>query len=85
LIVDEQARHAEIVAAIEKNRNKILERVELFDIFSGDPIPTGKKSMAYSLTFRAADRTLTDAEVNEAHEEIKRQLLKELPCEIREG
>lgn len=85
LIVDENARHGDILTAIEKNRNKILERVELFDIFKGDPIPKGKKSMAYSLTFRAADRNLTDAEVNEAHEQIKRQLLKEMPCEVREG
>jgi len=37
------------------------------------------------LTFRAADRTLTDAEVNEAHERIKRQLQKALSCEIRES
>jgi phenylalanyl-tRNA synthetase beta chain len=85
LIVDENARHGDILTAIEKNRIKILERVELFDIFNGDPIPKGKKSMAYSLTFRAADRNLTDAEVNEAHEQIKRQLLKEMPCEVREG
>jgi len=60
-----------------------LERVELFDIFRGSSIPTGKKSLAYSLTFRAADRTLTDAEVNEAHERIKRQLQEKLQCEIR--
>jgi phenylalanyl-tRNA synthetase beta chain len=57
----------------------------LFDIFRGGQIPTGKKSVAYSLTFRAADRTLTDAEVNAAHEQLKRQLLQALPCEVREG
>jgi phenylalanyl-tRNA synthetase beta subunit len=41
--------------------------------------------MAYSLTFRAPDRTLTDAEINEAHERLKRSLLQTLKCEIREG
>jgi phenylalanyl-tRNA synthetase beta chain len=56
----------------------------LFDIFRGGQIPAGKKSMAYSLTFRA-DRNLTDAEVNAAHEQMKRQLEKMLPCEIRES
>jgi phenylalanyl-tRNA synthetase beta chain len=85
LVVDEGVRHDEIVAVIEKSRNKNLERVELFDIFRGGAVPTGKKSMAYSLTFRASDKTLTDAAVNEAHEQIKRQLQQALKCEIREG
>ena len=85
LVVDETVSHAEIVAAIDKGRNKVLERVELFDIYMGSSIPTGKKSMAYSLTFRAADRTLTDAEVNGAHEQLKRSLVQTLKCEIRES
>jgi phenylalanyl-tRNA synthetase beta chain len=81
LIVEEPVTHAQVLDAIERNKN--LDRVELFDIFRGGSIPTGKKSLAYSLTFRAADRTLTDAEVNEAHERIKRQLQEKLHCEIR--
>jgi phenylalanyl-tRNA synthetase beta chain len=85
LVVDESVTHGEVVAAIEKARNKVLERVGLFDIFRGGSIPTGRKSMAYSLTFRAPDRTLTDAEVNAAHEQLKRQLQEALKCEIREG
>ena len=85
LIVAESVRHGDVVAAVEKCRSKHLEEVELFDIFCSGQIPTGKKSVAYSLTFRAADRTLTDAEVNAAHDEIKRQLQQALPCEIREG
>jgi phenylalanyl-tRNA synthetase beta chain len=83
LVVDEGVPHGAIVAEIAQSQNKSLERVELFDIFRGSSIPTGKKSLAYSLTFRAADRTLTDAEVNEAHERIKRQLQEKLQCEIR--
>ena len=75
----------EVVAAIEREKNKFLERVELFDIFRGGTIPTGRKSLAYSLTFRAPDRTLTDAEVNEAHERIKRRLQETLHCQIRES
>jgi phenylalanyl-tRNA synthetase beta chain len=85
LVVDDTVSHAEIVAAIDKGRNKVLEKIELFDIYMGDSIPTGKKSMAYSLTFRAADRTLTDAEVNGAHEQLKRSLVQTLKCEIRES
>ncbi|HUK83096.1 MAG TPA: phenylalanine--tRNA ligase subunit beta [Verrucomicrobiae bacterium] len=85
LVVDEAVTHAEVEAAIGGARNKFLERVELFDIFRGGTIPTGRKSLAYSLTFRAADRTLTDTEVNEAHDRIKRQLQETLKSEIREG
>jgi phenylalanyl-tRNA synthetase beta chain len=85
LVVEESVQHGDIVAAIAKNPNKFLERVELFDIYWGSSIPTGKKSMAYSLTFRAPDRTLTDAEINGAHEQLKRSLLQTLQCEIRES
>ena len=85
MILPEAVSHADILAVIEKNRGVHLEKVELFDIFRGGQIPTGKKSVAYSLTFRAADKTLTDAEVNAAHEQLKRQLQQALPCEVREG
>jgi phenylalanyl-tRNA synthetase beta chain len=85
VVVDESVRHGDILAAIENNRNKFLERVELFDIYRGNSVATGKKSMAYSLTFRATDRTLTDAEVNAAHDQIKRLLQQTLQCEIRES
>ncbi len=85
LIVDEAVPHGAIMDAIAAAQNKHLERVELFDIFRGDPVPPGKKSLAYSLTFRAADRTLTDAEANAAHEQLKRAVQRAVQCEIREG
>jgi phenylalanyl-tRNA synthetase beta chain len=85
VILPETVSHGAVVAVIEKNRGPHLETVQLFDIFRGGPIPAGKKSVAYSLTFRAADRTLTDAEVNALHDQIKRQLLRELPCDIRDS
>jgi phenylalanyl-tRNA synthetase beta chain len=46
---------------------QLIEDVILFDQYVGPPIPPGKKSLAYSICYRAADRTLTDAEVNELH------------------
>jgi len=85
LIVDESVTHGAIVDAIVAAQNKYLERVELFDIFRGAPVPPGKKSLAYSLTLRAADRTLTDAEANAAHEQLKRAVQRAVQCEIREG
>jgi len=85
LIVDENVTHGAIMAAIAAAQNKNLERFELFDIFRGAPVPPGQKSLAYSLTFRAAERTLTDAEVNAAHERLKRAVQRAVQCEIREG
>ncbi len=85
LIVDESVAHADVLAAIRRHSNKILETVQLFDIFRSSPIPTGKKSLAYALTYRAAERTLTDAEVNQAHDELKRQVSSEIDCELREN
>jgi phenylalanyl-tRNA synthetase beta chain len=84
LVVAEEVRHADVLAAIENCRSKNLESVKLFDMFRGGQIPEGKKSLAYSLTFRA-ERNLTDVEVNAAHEQMKRQLEKTLLCEIRES
>ena len=46
---------------------QLIEDVFLFDQYIGPPIPPGRKSLAYSICYRAADRTLTDAEVNEMH------------------
>jgi phenylalanyl-tRNA synthetase beta chain len=64
-----------------------LESVRLFDLFrdpKGEKIPADQKSLAYALTYRAADRTLTEKEVNEAHELVRRKLVAELACAFRE-
>jgi phenylalanyl-tRNA synthetase beta chain len=64
-----------------------LERVALFDLFidpKGEKIPADRKSLAYALTYRAPDRTLTEREVNEAHELVRKKLAAELGCTFRE-
>ena len=60
-----------------------LERVELFDVFRGQHVPAGRKSMAYAFIYRHAERTLTDAEVNAAHEKLAEQLRQKLQATIR--
>jgi phenylalanyl-tRNA synthetase beta chain len=85
MVVEENVSHADMEQAIRSAGIKLLERVQVFDIFRGGQIPAGKKSVAYSLTYRAADRTLTDAEVNSAHDKIKRQLQQAVKCELRES
>jgi phenylalanyl-tRNA synthetase beta chain len=49
--------------AIIKGAGRLLERIELFDVYSGSQIPEGKKSVAYSVWLRSADSTLTDKEI----------------------
>ena len=53
-------------------------------MFRGGSIPAGKKRMAYSLTYRSRERTLTDAEVNAVHSNVKDGLKTKLGCDIRE-
>lgn len=63
LICDEEVTNGEITAIIKKNA-KHLEDVRLFDIYKGEQVPSGKKSLSYTLTFRKKDATLTDEEAD---------------------
>jgi phenylalanyl-tRNA synthetase beta chain len=62
---------------------KLLEQVTLFDVYRGAPVPEGKKSMAFGLSLRAADRTLTDAEADALCGKIRERLKSALGAEIR--
>ena len=65
-----------------------LESVRLFDLFrdkKGEKIAADRKSLAYALTYRAADRTLVEREVNEAHDLVRKKLVAELGCSFRDG
>lgn len=64
-----------------------LESVRLFDLFldpKGEKIPADHKSLAYALTYRASDRTLTEREVNDAHDLVRQKLASALACTFRE-
>ena len=83
-IADESLQHATVVNFINKCKLKNLESIALFDIFRDEKaIGENKKSMAYNLTFRGANKTLTDKEVNNAYEKLRTQMAKNLPIELR--
>lgn len=84
LVLAEEITHAQIVAAIREAKPDWLQDIIVFDIFRGGAISSGKKSVAYRITYRSADRTLTDAEVNRVHEKVKAAVKKSLRCEVRE-
>jgi len=87
MIVPDKLTHTEIVAVIEGAREPLLATIELFDLFSGKEAATlgaGKKSLAYTLTYRDKTRTLTNDEVTVVHAKIRERLQRELGVELRE-
>ena len=70
MVVPKSVLAGDIEAVIAQRGGKILESYQLFDIYEGSQIKEGYKSMAYSVTFRAKDRTLEDADVNAAMKKI---------------
>jgi phenylalanyl-tRNA synthetase beta chain len=83
LIVDQKTPAADVLGVILDAGGDLLQDARLFDVYQGDPIPTGKKSLAYNLTYRASDRTLNDQEVAKAHEKIAKAAQKRLGASLR--
>jgi phenylalanyl-tRNA synthetase beta chain len=69
---------------VKQARPAYLESVELFDVFRGKHVAAGQKSLAYAFTYRSAERTLTDAEVNAAHEKVVAAFKAQLQASVRE-
>ena len=84
LVVDESVTYETLVQRISSAGGKLLADVRLFDVYR-DPVRVGKgkKSMAFSLTYRAADRTLTSEEVEKAHEKLVNKVLRATGGEVR--
>jgi len=85
MIVDEKMVSEDIEKVIYKTGGFLLQSVDLFDIFQGDQIGGGKKSMAYRLTYQAPNRTLTDKDVSKLRNRIIQQLEKELGAKVRKA
>lgn len=83
LLADRTVAAADIDALIRKRGRPLLASAELFDVYEGERLPAGKKSVAYSLHFEAADRTLKDEEVVEALGRILDELKAKLGIELR--
>ena len=87
MLVPEELTHAEILRVIENPQEPLLESVQLFDVFEGqdaaDHVPA-EKSLAYTLTYRDKNRTLTNEEVTEVHARIRERLQREPGVTLRE-
>ncbi|MCM1499649.1 MAG: phenylalanine--tRNA ligase subunit beta [Clostridium sp.] len=82
MVMDKSLFVGQIEHVIKKNAGKILESCELFDVYEGEQVGEGKKSVAFSLIFRAKDRNLESAEVDKAVEKVL-DALKEMGIELR--
>ena len=85
MLVPEVTTHEAILNVVKQVKPQNLESVELFDIFRGKNVPAGQKSMAYAFTYRSAERTLTDSEVNAAHSKVVEAFKQQLRAAIREA
>ena len=83
LIVDESIPALQVRDAIVQAGGNLLQKVQLFDVYRGEQIPPGKKSLAYSVTYQAKDRTLTVEEVNRLQTRIQNKLQKLLGALVR--
>jgi phenylalanyl-tRNA synthetase beta chain len=83
MIVPEETLHKKILRAIREPKEPLLESVELFDLFT-EKMESTRKSLAYRLTYRDRNRTLTNEEVNAAHAKIRERLRSDLGAELRE-
>ncbi len=82
LVCDKSVFVGDIEKVLKKVGGQLLEHIELFDVYEGDQVGEGKKSVAFSLLFRAKDRTLADTEVN-AIIEKSLEKLKEIGVSLR--
>jgi phenylalanyl-tRNA synthetase beta chain len=83
VVVPERMRAAEVEGAIRRAGGALVEAVRPFDVYRGDPVPHGKKSLAFSIQYRAADRTLTDEEVATIHGRILEAVERDLGGVLR--
>ncbi|MDP2917815.1 MAG: phenylalanine--tRNA ligase subunit beta [Dehalococcoidia bacterium] len=81
LVVDSGVTHARVQSIIKSF--PLVEKAEIFDVYAGEQVSVGKKSMAYRLTFRSADQTLTDDDASRVQEQILSKLIAEVGAVLR--
>jgi phenylalanyl-tRNA synthetase beta chain len=87
VVLSKAVPQAKVEETIRSAKAPNLESVRLFDLFrdpKGEKIPADQKSLAYALTYRASDKTLTEKEVNDAHDLVRKKLVADLACTFRE-
>ena len=84
MLVKDEINVKEIEKIIKNKGGKLLENVKLFDVYKGEQIEKGYKSVAYSILFRSNEKTLTDEEVNGPMKKILKELEEKLQAQLRD-
>ena len=85
LIVDEDIPASAVQAMIAQTGGKTVSDVRLFDVYRSEQLGSGKKSLAYSITYQVPDRTLTDTEVAKVRKKIVKRLEREMNAQLRDN
>ena len=83
LVVGQDTLAAEVYRAVAEVGEGLVETVRCFDEYVGEGVEEGAKALAFSITYRSADRTLTDEEVSRAHEKLVLQVIGKLGARVR--
>ena len=83
IVVDKELLSDMPTALIYATGGELVESVRLFDVYEGEQVPEGKKSLAYAITYHSATETLTDKAVNALHDKVVKRLNQELGAELR--
>lgn len=75
IIIDRRIETQAVLATVASFHEELVEHLHLFDVFEGDPIAAGKKSVSFRVTYRSSGKTLEDDDVNELHKSITDKLL----------
>ncbi len=83
LVLGETVRWAQIAACVDEVPCELRQNVEFLNVYRGKQVDTGKKSVAFSTTYRSPERTLTDEEVNNVHGKLVEHIVGKLGAELR--
>ena len=84
MVIDSEVPAAKILNTVRKNAGALLKDVNIFDIYEGENIDAGKKSVAFSVVLQSPDRTLEDGDIQEVNDRIVASLRESLGAELRE-
>ncbi len=85
LVVPEEFAAGDLLAAVLGQKQKYVESTQLFDVYRGEPLSPGEKSVSLSITYRSPSSTLDDASVDKIHNKIVQALMQQFNARYREG
>jgi len=84
IIVDRSVQSAMLINIVKENGKDLIESVDIFDVYQGKQIAPQEKALAVRISYRSKERTLTDDEVNNIHEEVIEEIRRQTGGKLRE-